>query len=75
MKDEVNLIDDDIAKLQTRYLFRQAEKYLIPKPEFNTESGDWEESRIDGRFHLTPNAMLELKAAVRKEKKERREHW
>ena len=72
---EVDFIDDKIAKLQTRYLLQQAEKYLIPKPEFDTDSGAWEESRIDGRFHLTPTAMSELKAAVRHEKKEQREHW
>ena len=72
---EVDFIDDKIAKLQTRYLLQQAEKYLIPKPEFDTDSGAWEKSRIDSRFHLTPTAMSELKAAVRHERKERREHW
>ena len=71
----LDLIDDDIAKLHTRYLLQQAERYLIPKPEFNTEGGAWEESRIDARFQLTPTARSELKAAVRQEKKERREHW
>ncbi len=71
----IEYIDDEIAQLQSRYLFRQAEKYLIPWPERKTDDGAWEESDFTGRWRLTPHALSELRTAVRQEKKVRREFW
>ena len=71
----IDYIDDEITQLQSRYLFRQAEKYLIPLPEFKTHDGAWEKADFTERLRLTPHALSELRTAVRQEKKERREHW
>jgi hypothetical protein len=48
---------------------------LIPVPEFKTEGGAWMESQETGLYHLTPHALHELRAAIRAEKKARREEW
>ena len=71
---EIDYTDDKIAELQLQYLFRQAERGLIPIPKFKTEDEAWEESTVTGRWRLTPQAMSDLRAAVRHEKKEHREH-
>jgi len=52
----------------------QAEHYLIPIPKFNKDSPDWIESRIDGRYALSPEAVAKLRSAIRAERRERYEH-
>ena len=39
---------DQIRALQSRYLIKQAERYLMPTPPFDKESGNWEESDRNG---------------------------
>ena len=46
-------MDDKILTLQSRHLAKKADKYLLPRPPFNKESGDWEESDVTGRWGLT----------------------
>src|SRR6476659_8718418 len=41
---EVLAVDEQIARLQTRYLLEQAERYLLPRPPFRAdgEGAAWE---------------------------------
>jgi hypothetical protein len=68
-------VDDEIITAHSRYFVEEAQNLLVPVPEFKTIDGEWEESRIDGRWRLTKHALADLRSAVRREKKERREHW
>ena len=72
---DLEFVDDDIADLQSRYLRRQAERYLVPEPKFDTESKDWVQSKISGGWRMAPHPLSELRTAVQREKRERREHW
>ena len=67
---EVDLADDEINKLRTSILMKEAHKYLLPTP---SEKDDWEDSRIDGRRFLTQEAQRALIVAIRSETKERAE--
>ena len=71
---EVEEVDDDIWDLQMQYLSKQAEQYLLPKPEFKKVS-EWIESKFTGRWRLSPGALAKLRTAIRQEQKERREFW
>lgn len=66
-------LEDEIAKLLSWHLIGQANRYLIPTPEFKQE-GAWVQSNITGLWHLTPHAMLSLRTEVRQERKERSEY-
>lgn len=64
-------VDDEIARLLSARLREQADKYFLPEPPFTSESGDWIQSRITGGWHLSRKAIADLRAAIRKEQKER----
>ena len=65
-----------MIRLTSNYYVRLAHRMLIPVPEFKTEGGHWMESEEHpGRYHLTPQTLHELRAAIRSEKKARREEW
>jgi hypothetical protein len=66
----VETVDDEIAQLQSRYLKSKAEKLFLPVPEFSLKSEKWERSDVSGRYRLTRAAMLELRSAIRAERKE-----
>ena len=68
-------IDDKILTLQSRHLEKKADKYLLPRPPFNKESGDWEESDVTGRWGLTLPAQAGLRTAIHDYEKERRERF
>jgi len=70
---EIDMIDDDIESLESRFLIESARKLILPIPEFKTDGDAWVESRITGRYRLSKNAMTEVRTVVRKERKERRE--
>lgn len=72
---EENLIEDELMHLVSSYWTFVANKHLIPVPEFKTEGGAWEEARTTGRYHLSRQALSDLRAAICKEKKERHELW
>ena len=61
---ECDLIDDEIFKLSSRRVTRLAERYLIPIPEFSTDSNEWTESTVDGRYRLSDQAIAELMSKV-----------
>ena len=68
---EVDLIDDQISDLVTRRFLGIANKYLLPTPKHD---GAWIESDVTGLRQLEPEAIIELRATIRKERKERYEH-
>jgi hypothetical protein len=74
---EVMLVDEQISRLQTTYLLEQAERYLLPRPPFKTDTEDaaWERANLSLQHHLKDIAIAELRAVVRREKKERGERW
>lgn len=73
---ETQVVHDKIARLQTVFLRNEAERYLLPVPEFNDgDDGAWELAATAAHYQLKPDAIAELRSAIRKEKKERRENW
>lgn len=70
---EVDIIDDEIDTLESRYLIESARQLVLPLPDFKKDSDIWEESKITGRFRLSKKAMVDIRSLVRKERKERRE--
>ena len=76
---EIDEIEDAISWLVTERLRSQAYHLLIPVPPslvWSLESKqfvpakdppDWERSNITSRYHLTTSAAAELRAAIRKE--------
>ena len=69
------LADDEMIRLTSSYYLRLANRMLIPVPEFKTEGGAWMESQQTGHYHLTPQALHDLRATIRAEQKARREGW
>jgi len=67
------LIDDEIYQLESDYVQRQAERLLLSVPRFSEISNQWEESSFTKRWRLTRPTMLQLRSAIRAEKKERSE--
>ena len=72
---DIGQVDEDIWHLQMQYLSQQAEKYLLPIPEFKEDSGEWIQSIFTGRWRLSPDALAKLRTDIRPEQKERREYW
>ena len=66
---EVN--DDKIKTIIHQYIYEQAEKYLIPIPEYNEKSPDWEKSKIfSSKVRLTEAALARINAEIKKSKKD-----
>ena len=73
---EHRLAEDEMIRLTSSYYVRLANRMLIPIPEFKTEGGAWTESQQrPGLYHLTPQALHDLRATIRAERKARREEW
>jgi hypothetical protein len=64
---ETELIDSELYHLLTQRLLQIAEDNLLPKSEFKTEGGAWEQSHVTGRWHLTMEAIAQLRSDIRKE--------
>ena len=71
----IERIDDRIATMQHRLVVRQAEKYLIPTPEYSRNNGKWEQSEITGRWRHSGTTIRGLMNSIRLERKDRRERW
>jgi hypothetical protein len=67
---EYQTYEDEIHRLHTRYLWREANRLLLPVPEIDDKEA-WEEEY--GRRHLTRKGINDLRTAVRLEMKLRRE--
>jgi hypothetical protein len=68
-------LDAEIHHLSTERLIRLADRLSLPRPEFSTKGGAWVQSSASQRWHLSVEAMAELRSAIRREQKERSEHW
>jgi hypothetical protein len=68
-------IDDAIQQLQNSDLIRQARRYLLVLPPFDEKHEGWEESDFTQQWRLAPKAFIELRNAVRAERKARHEMW
>jgi hypothetical protein len=63
-------IDGKIAALQTSFLTDEARLLGLIVPEFDTsENGRWEAASTAPWYYLKDEAIVELRSAVRKEKK------
>jgi len=67
--------EDDINRLTSRFLVSQAERYILPVPQWKSDSPSWQQDSMEHFWHLTPAAMADLRDRVRKEEKERFESW
>lgn len=73
---EHSLADDELRRLTTRYVVAEANRLMIPTPEFIADGGDWQESDLTpGHYYLKTPALCALRAAIRAEKKEVRDQW
>jgi len=70
---ELTEVDDDISALETEYLVENARKLLLPIPEYRLDGAMWKRSKHGGNFILTENGIAEIRNAIRKERRERRE--
>lgn len=63
------LANDEMIRLTSNYYEGQANRMVIPVPEFKIEGGAWMESEeCPGRYHLTHEALHGLRSAIRLEK-------
>jgi hypothetical protein len=69
---EVTMIDESIYGAHTGFLVTQANRLIVPAPKFDDET-KWSESDTLGVRYLTPAGINELRAAIRAERKLRRE--
>jgi len=67
---ELDLADDEINKLRSSILMRQAQKFLLPTPSVETAR---ETSKIDYRKFLSEESQRALIVSIRAETKERAE--
>lgn len=72
---ELDLVDDEINFLETRYLREEAQRLLLAEPAFTKEDdgGLWKQSNISGRYYLNQTGIAQLRESIRKEKRGRRE--
>jgi len=71
---ELAFIADDISHLVSQRLLSLADKYLLPRPGFK-EKDKWLESQTNpNAYALSPQAISELRSAVRREQRVRYEH-
>lgn len=70
--NEEDLFQNEIASRETKFLTREARRYMIPVPPAKEGEG-WERDRIDGRLYLTFAAMRDLRNSIREERRLRAE--
>lgn len=73
MFSELDNVRREIHNLQHAYVTSQADKLLLPIPEFDTASPDWKNSDFDGRWTLSLEVLARLGREVRQERRERLE--
>ncbi len=70
---EMDMLHDEINRLQHNYVTSQAKRLLIPIPDFSTTSTDWKRSETDGRWALSDENLARIAREVRQERRERLE--
>jgi hypothetical protein len=71
---QIQIVDAEIQSLITQRLIQIADRYLVPRPKFRSEGGAWVQTSAAGHWHLTIEAIADLRSAIRHEKKERSEN-
>jgi hypothetical protein len=72
-RDAVGLIDEQISYLLSRHLIQKAQVYHLAIPEFEENGLTWVEPRYTLKWHLSKEAIADLRTAIRKEQKEKSE--
>ena len=70
---EFDVIRLQVGSLVTQRLLREAENLFLPTPERSDEQMWDKDSEYIGGGVLSPKGMTELRSAIRKERRERRE--
>ena len=75
MEDQMDtdLILDELQTLHSQYLRSKAEVLDVPVPDFSMETGEWEQSRVTGRYILSSTARHKLREQIRATAKAERE--
>lgn len=68
-------IDDAVQQLQNNRLIRHARRYRLVLPPLDEKHDGWEESEFTQQWRLTPEAFIDLRNAVRAERKTRYDIW
>jgi uncharacterized membrane protein len=68
-------LDDAVQQLQNNHLIRLAYRCLLVVPPFDEKYEGWEKSEFTDAWRLTPKAFIELRNAIRAERKARNEVW
>ena len=71
-----DMYEDEIAELEMSRLRELSARYQVPlPPQPFADSTNWIASTFTGRARLRPDVMHEMRAKIRRERKERREMW
>lgn len=70
---DLQMIDDEILNLVSRYLVYKANKRFLPVPSLSEKDGLWERSDFTGNYHLTDKGVTEINKMIRRDTKERME--
>jgi len=71
---EKNLVDGEIALLETLKLQNEAERLDVPFPHYSENRNAWEQGFKPGTYRLSVRARTDLRSQIRKEKRERLEN-
>lgn len=72
---EASEYEDEADEIRSNRLVRRARRLSLPIAPKHEDSDHWRESRYCGTWALTNIGIMELRRAIRQEKKERREAW
>lgn len=67
---QIDMVDNKILGLVTRYLLNKSNKRFLPVPSVSEESGMWERNVFTGGYHLTDKGIREIRRMVRQDIKE-----
>jgi uncharacterized membrane protein len=66
-------LDDAVQQLQCNHLIRLAHRYVLVVPPLDQKHDGWQKSEFTDEWQLTSEAFIELRNALRTERKARRE--
>jgi hypothetical protein len=72
---ERGLVNDKISSLESARIQEEAERLCIPVPKYSSESEAWEKGFQPNFVYLSVKARADLRTHIRKERRERIEHW
>jgi len=70
---KLELIDEKISELVTRYLINKATLRFLPTPPVSEKEGFWERGWNTGAYYLTDKGIAEVRGIIRKDMKEKME--